>query len=140
MNPTGWTSALGWQAALGSACFLSAGMIQGLIVLNHDSYVPERWHSTLILIAIAMTATFVNTVGARHLPMLEGFILLLHILGFFAIIIPLWILAPKVPAKKVFTEFSNGGGWLNAAAACTIGHLATLFSFLGADCVAHMCK
>ncbi|EON68624.1 hypothetical protein W97_07882 [Coniosporium apollinis CBS 100218] len=134
----GWTSALGWQAALASACFLSATMIQGLLVLNHENYVPERWHGTLLLVAIALVATFVNTYGARHLPMLEGIILLLHILGFFAIIIPLWVLSPKVSASAVFTSFNNGGGWLNAAAACTIGQLSSLFSFLGADCVAHM--
>ncbi|KAJ9660474.1 hypothetical protein H2201_006896 [Coniosporium apollinis] len=77
----GWTSALGWQAALASACFLSATMIQGLLVLNYENYVPERWHGTLLLVAIALVATFVNTYGARHLPMLEGIILLLHILG-----------------------------------------------------------
>lgn len=77
----GWTSALGWQAALASACFLSATMIQGLLVLNYENYVPERWHGTLLLVAIALVAAFVNTYGARHLPMLEGIILLLHILG-----------------------------------------------------------
>jgi choline transport protein len=78
-------------------------MIQGLIVLNDDSYTPERWHSTLLMIGILLVSTLVNTVGARHLAKLEGIILFLHIIGFFAIIIPLWVMGPKNSSKVVFT-------------------------------------
>jgi choline transport protein len=106
-------------------------MIQGLIVLNDDSYTPTRWQGTLLMIGILMICTLVNTLGARHLPMLEGLILVLHVLGFFAIIIPLWVLAPRVPSKVVFTEFYNGGGWSSIGSACLIAQLATVFSFIG---------
>ena len=135
----GWTSALGWQCSLASAAFLAAGMIQGLLVLNVDGYSAERWHVTLFLVGICLVATFFNTFLAQHLPLLEGLILLLHILGFFAIIIPLWVLAPKVSSHQVFTHFTNSGGWMNAASSMCIGHLAILYCFLGPDCVAHMC-
>jgi choline transport protein len=106
-------------------------MIQGLVVLNYDSYTPQRWEGTLIMIAILVVCTLVNTVGARHLPMIEGVILVLHILSFFAIIIPLWVMGPKVPAKAVFTVFYDGGGWSSIGSACIIAQLATVFSFIG---------
>ena len=46
--------------------------------------------------AICIFSVFFNTVGAKHLPLFESMILFLHIFGFFAILIPLWVLAPKV--------------------------------------------
>ena len=45
--------------------------------------------------AVATFAVFFNTVGAKHLPLFESMILFLHIFGFFAVLIPLWVLAPK---------------------------------------------
>jgi choline transport protein len=127
----GWTSALGWQCGVASASYLTATMIQGLVVLNNDTYTPTRWQGTLIMIGVLIIATFTNTLGARHLPLLEGIILVLHILGFFCIIIPLWILGPKAPTEAVFTEFFNGGGWSSTASASLIAQLATVFSFVG---------
>lgn len=105
-------------------------MIQGLVVLNYDES-TSRAAGTGILIAVAGVATFVNTLGARYLPLFEGIVLLLHFLGFLVVVIILLVLAPKISARAVFTTFNNGGGWLNAAAACTVGQLSSLFSFLG---------
>jgi choline transport protein len=83
------------------------------------------------MIGILIVATLVNTIGARHLPLIEGIILVLHIAGFFCIIIPLWVLGPKAPTEAVFTEFYNGGGWSSIGSACMIAQLATVFSFVG---------
>jgi choline transport protein len=85
----------------------------------------------LLLVAVLVVCTFFNTFGARHLPLLEGLILLLHTLGFVAVIVPLWVLAPKATASDVFGSFNNGGGWPSVGTACIIGQLASTFSFLG---------
>lgn len=85
--------------------------IQGLIVLNNPHYVFERWHGTLLVIAITLLSILFNTFLAKRLPLVEVFILILHICGLFAIIIPLWVLAPRRTAKQVFTEFNDGGNW-----------------------------
>jgi choline transport protein len=106
-------------------------MIQGLIVLNDDSYTPTRWQGTLLMIGILVISTLINTLGARHLPLLEGIILVLHIVGFFAIVIPLWVVGPKASGQVVWTEFYNGGGWSSIGSACLIAQLATVFSFIG---------
>lgn len=130
---TGWLSVLGWQAAFASICFLCGTLIQGLLVLNYQDYVSERWHGTLFTIAIAAISTFVNTYGATQLPTLEGLILILHIFGFFAVMIPLWVMAPRTPTETVFTEFTNAGGWSSMGLACLVGQLTPIFSFLGKD-------
>jgi len=134
----GWISALGWQAGTASTAFLTGTMIQGLIVLNHPDYVPTRWQGTLFTIAIALVAAFFNTYGAKYLPLLEGLILFLHVFGFFAILIPLWVLGPKNDAHTVFATFQDGGGWGSVPAAMTIGQISPIFAFVGPDAGTHM--
>jgi len=136
----GWVSALGWQAGTASTAFLTGTMIQGLIVLNNPNYNPTRWQGTLFTIAISLVATFFNTYGAKHLPLLEGLILFLHIFGFFAILIPLWVLSPKNSAKDVFTTFQDNGGWGSIGTASVIGQIGPIFAFVGPDAGTHMCK
>jgi hypothetical protein len=82
-------------------------MIQGLLVLNNPTYIFEPWHGTLLVIAITAFCIIFNTFLAKKLPMVEGLVLIIHILGFFAVLIPLWVLAPRTDAKTVFTEFTN---------------------------------
>ena len=67
----------------------------------------------------------------KHLPMVEGLILILHVFGFFAILIPLWVLAPRNSAKAVFTEFTDGGNWNSMGLSTLIGILSPVFAFIG---------
>ena len=64
-------------------------MIIALATLNHPSYTPHLWQGTLVYWGVMAVAIFVNTTTSKILPKLESFILILHILGFFAILIPL---------------------------------------------------
>ncbi|PGH04402.1 hypothetical protein GX51_03561 [Blastomyces parvus] len=137
---TGWLSVLGWQAAFASVCFLCGTLMQSLIQLNEPSYTPERWHGTLFTAAIAIATTFINTYMASHLPMLEGLILILHIFGFFATMIPLWVMAERTPTERVFTEFTNAAGWPTLGLACLVGQISPIFSFLGPDAATHIAE
>ena len=134
----GWLCVLGWQAGTGSACFLAGTEIQGLLVLNRPDYVYQRWHGTLLTIAVIVFCGFFNTFLAKRLPLVEGLVLILHILGFFAIMIPLWVFAPHSEASAVFTQFNNGGGWGSTGLACLVGILAPVVSLLGSDAATHM--
>ncbi|RMY95621.1 hypothetical protein D0864_05304 [Hortaea werneckii] len=97
---------------------------------------------------VTMLSVFFNTLGARHLPLFESLILILHIVGFFAVIITLGVLAPKVlrhmdrhaPAEQVFTEFSNFGGWTSIGGACVVGMLTATGSLGGSDSPAHLAE
>ena len=110
------------------------------MVLNDPTYVPERWHGTLLVIASAAFSILFNTFLAKKLPLVEGLVLVIHVLGLFAVIIPLWVLAPRNNAQAVFTEFSNGGGWDTTGTAVMVGLISPILSMLGFDCVVHMCK
>ena len=109
-----------------------------MIILNHDSYVPARWHATLIFYALIFVIVFVNTFLAKLLPKLEGLVLVIHVLGFFAIMIPMVYLAPHGSAKDVFTTFLNSGKWPTDGLAWFVGLVTSIYSFLGADAACHM--
>lgn len=103
---TGWLCVLGWQTGAANTAFLAGTQIQGLIILNDPSYVPERWHGTLLTFAVAFFSVIFNTFLVKKLPLVEGIVLIVHIFGFFAVLITLWILGPRGNALDVFTTFN----------------------------------
>jgi amino acid transporter len=145
---TGWLSVLGWQAAYASICFLCGTLIQGLLVFNYSGdsgyvYVYERWHGTLLTIAIAAIGTLINTYGAKFLPSLEGVILFLHLGGFVAVMAVIWGMATpgeQASGYTVWQEFSNYGGWSSLGLACLVGQLTPIFSWTGPDAATHMAE
>ncbi|KAL1644654.1 hypothetical protein SLS61_008706 [Didymella pomorum] len=131
----GWLCVLGWQTGIASIAYLAGGQIQGLVILNSGTYVPERWHGSLLVIAVATFAILFNTVLARKLPLIEGIVLALHIFGFFAVFITMWALGPRSPPKEVFGGFQNNAGWGSVGLSVLVGQLAPIFSLLGADAI-----
>ncbi|KAK3644233.1 hypothetical protein LTR56_009770 [Elasticomyces elasticus] len=134
----GWISVLGWQTGLASITFIAGTLIQGLIVLNNPDYIFQRWHGTLLVIAIVAFAVVFNTVLAKRLPMIESLVLILHLLGFFGVLIPLWVLSPRNSTKMVFTQFENLGGWPTQGLSFMVGLLTSVYGLLGADSAVHM--
>lgn len=114
-------------------------IIQGLIALNVKDYVWHNWHGTLLTIAVIAFSIIFNTVLASRLPLIEGIVLILHLAGFFAIIIPLWVMAPRAH-PHVLLQFSNFGGWSSTGLSAMIGLTSPLSVLIGYDCSVHMCK
>lgn len=131
---------MGWQCAIVSIAYLAGTIIQGLMVLNNPDYDSKRWHGTLLVIAITLFSIIFNTFLAKRLPFVEVLILILHVCGLFAIIIPLWVLGPRRSAKQVFTEFNNGGEWNSDGTATLVGFSTTITALIGYDCAVHMCR
>ena len=84
----------------------------------------------LFLWAILAFAIFINTVASKTLAHFEGLILVLHILGFFSVLIPLVYLAPHGDAD-LFTTFVNAGGWSTQGLSFMVGLPASVFSLIG---------
>jgi choline transport protein len=115
-------------------------IIQGLIALNVSDYVWHNWHGTLLTIGAISFSIIFNTVLAVRLPLIEGIVLILHLTGLFAIIIPLWIMAPLAKPHAALLEFSNNGGWPTTGLSAMIGLTTPLSVLIGYDCSVHMCK
>lgn len=129
---------IGWQATYATSCFLCGTLIQGLIVLTNPSYEPQAWHGTLLFWAVSVFSVSINSFGGKVLPRFEGLILVLHILGFFAILIPLTYMADHGTAREVFTEFMNLGGWPTQGLSFFIGLVGCVFAFAGGDAAVHV--
>ncbi|KAL8818351.1 MAG: hypothetical protein Q9223_003002 [Gallowayella weberi] len=135
---SGWLLAMGWQGSVVGLSFVAGTIIQGLIALQDPWYEPQQWHGTLLIIAVVLFCIVFNTSLAKKLPLIEGFILLLHVIGLFAIVIPLWVLAPRNTARVALLQFSNGGNWPSMGIAYMVGLLTALSSMMGFDCSVHM--
>ncbi len=103
--------------------------------MTHPSYDPKPWHAVLLFWTAIGFAVFVNAVIGRLLPRVEGFILVVHILGFFGVILPLIFFGQHQDASELFGTFLNKGDFPTKGLSFMVGLIGTAFPFLG-KCVA----
>ncbi|XP_014552009.1 hypothetical protein COCVIDRAFT_111346 [Bipolaris victoriae FI3] len=138
---TGWLTVIGWIAALTSVCYFVADLILQLVSLNdvNGAYAREGWHGTLLLWALLLLCVFINVFISGALPTIEVLVLIVHILGFFGILIPLVYLTPAHnSAKDIFSKFHNEGAWSTHTLAFFVGLQGNALAFVGTDSVVHM--
>ncbi|KAF5845365.1 hypothetical protein GGP41_002973 [Bipolaris sorokiniana] len=138
---TGWLTVIGWIAALTSVCYFVADLILQLVSLNdvNGTYAREGWHGTLLLWALLLLCVFINVFISGALPTIEVLVLIVHILGFFGILIPLVYLTPAHnSAKDIFSKFHNDGAWSTHTLAFFVGLQGNALAFVGTDSVVHM--
>ena len=116
---------------LASVYYLAGALIQGLITLTTSAYEPHPWHTVLLFWAGIVFTILINTVAGRYLPKFEGSILIIHVLGFFAILLPLAILGSHQNASEVFETFLNAGRWSTQGLSFMIGMIGSVFCFTG---------
>jgi len=131
-------STLSWQAGNASGSFLTGTIVQALLTVNYPDYDPEPYQGTLLVFAMALVLYVINIWGAQIWPKIQNGLMVLHTLGFFVVIIVLWVCAPHQSAKAVFTGFSNEGGWSSMGLSLMVGQITAIFSLLGSDATAHM--
>ena len=121
------------MAVLATGSIFIGTILQGLIILDNESYVPKKWHGTFLCWAVLAVAIFINTVVSGLLPMIEGMILILHILGFVAVLVPLVYLAPHGSAASVFKTTLNEGGWPTPGISYCVGFIGNVATFVGME-------
>lgn len=72
------------------------------------------------------------------MPLFQNLMLILHVSGFLAIVICMWVLAPKASARAVFTEFTNEGGWSTTGLSLMVGQISAVYACICSDAAAHM--
>ncbi|KAF5520931.1 Choline transport protein [Colletotrichum aenigma] len=137
---TGWISVGGLTVFCASAAFAAGLQTQALIILNDDSYVPQRWQGMLFYWAVLLYSSALNIWGSKMLPhanMISGVI---HVVAFIAILIVLGVMASKNTSSFVFTEFVNSSGWTNDGVSWLVGLISAVYPFLGYDAACHMAE
>jgi hypothetical protein len=112
-------------------------LIQALWILNNPHYVPHNWHASLIGLGYLMVAVTFNSLLARHLPMIEGILVVCHIIGI-VILIPLWALSPLTEGGSPLVDFYNPNGWASNGVATLVGSVGPISTLIGFDCSVHM--
>jgi choline transport protein len=87
---------------------------------------------------VLVVVLLVNTVLVKLLPGLEGLVLILHVVGFFAILIPIVHLSPISSNAFVWSEFTNFSGYKSSGLSWLIGQSASAILFIGYDGASHM--
>ncbi|GAB7350015.1 hypothetical protein MBLNU459_g0689t1 [Dothideomycetes sp. NU459] len=137
----GWSSWLGWVSGIPSCAEFLAYLVQGLVLLVYpDADIGTAWQTSLMIFAFLFITFGFNIFLSHKLPLAEGLVLVLHVLGFFAFLIVLWVMpgSSRNSASTVFTSFSNGGGWSSQGVSCLVGLTTPLWCFIGPDAGAHM--
>lgn len=137
---TGWLTTLAWQSIGVSISYITATLLQGIIVLTHPNYVPLPWHTVLIVWAVALFAVIMNSITTNVLAKFEGLILIVHLAGFFGILIPMVYFSPHNEPSAVFATFFNEGGWSTQTLSFFVGFPGIAAALLGADCAVHMAE
>ncbi|OCL11504.1 putative choline transport protein [Glonium stellatum] len=137
---TGWILVIAWQSASASVVWLCSQMIIALASVNNPEYSSKIWHSTLISFAIVALGVLVNTYLGRIFPTLESLAFILHVVGFFVVLIVMIYLAPKADSSLVFNNFLNGGDFPNDAQSVLVGIMPSMYSFIGVDAATHIAE
>ncbi|KAB8228245.1 GABA permease [Aspergillus alliaceus] len=135
---TGWMSVLAWQAGAASGSFLTGTIIQGLISVRDPDFESKDWQGTLFVFAMILAIYYFNVYASSWMPRIQNLLLALHILCFVIVITVLWAMAPRQPARAVFLEFSNTGGWSSMGLALMVGQISAIYAGLSSDATAHM--
>ena len=93
----------------------------------------------LMFWAVIFFAVFINSVTSRALARFEGVSLVLHIFGFFAVLIPLVSLGPHGDGT-IFTTFLNEGDWSTQALSFFVGLPAAVNSLIGCYTLHRPCQ
>lgn len=137
--------------------YVAAQQVLALIVLCKEDYVIQGWHGALLTMGFALAAIYFNTSAIGKLPVLEGLVRIprdiflvlielteclqavcLHIFGFFAFVVVLWVMGPRADASVTFTQFNDSYGWGNLGLATLIGIVSPTSTFLGSDSAVHL--
>ncbi|KAF3008411.1 hypothetical protein E8E13_001720 [Curvularia kusanoi] len=121
----GWQSVIAWQATAAGGAYVSATSTQGLVINSQPSYIPERWHGTLIAILLVTLCGLFSTFLSKGLPYTEIAALWLHVLLFIALLV-------------AFTVID--GGYESRGVSFFVGLITSVFVFSGVDGAVHMCE
>ncbi|KAF2471723.1 amino acid transporter, partial [Lindgomyces ingoldianus] len=135
---SGWMSTLGWLASVSSSTFVVTTLVEAMIDITEPDFAFPNWQYTLIMLAFLVLTIFLNTWGARSLPMLETVSLFAHLGGWVVTFVALWVMCPRNSASDVFLNVVNNGGWSNVGTSCLISQVTVIYCNLGSDSIVHI--
>jgi choline transport protein len=121
-----------WICGCTSNPAIISNVITGLTIFNNPDYVPQRWHSTLIMWAITTFPFLGNFWFRKLLGPLEAIGAICHVVFFIVSIITLVVLAQRSTVDYVFKTLTHDvSGWTSPVVAWGIGLLTVTYPLTG---------
>lgn len=117
---------MSYQAGNASGFFLAGTIIQCLAMVNYPSYTAPNWQSTMCVLAVVIVSGVFNIWLSNFFPLLNNISMVLHIMGFVAVVVVLWVLAPHAPIDQVLLNFTNEGGWSSMGTSLMVGQISAI--------------
>lgn len=137
----GWATIWSWVLSAVAGIFANSMQLQAYVILFAPDYKYERWHTSLIVIALTTCFLGINILGSRWLHRFTFLGIVLHIGGYFTIIVYLLVkVNPKNSASYVFSDLTNLSGWKSDGVAWSIGLLSSALGFINWDSATHMAE
>ncbi|KAK5689387.1 hypothetical protein LTR17_026291, partial [Elasticomyces elasticus] len=136
----GWLCALGWQSAMPLISYTAAQQIIALIATCQADFVWQGWQGALLTIAFVVFAILFNVFAINKMPLIEDLVVIIHLFGFFAFVVIFWVLGPREPASRVFTEFQDQNGWGSYGLATLVAVVGPSAALIGADAAVHLAE
>jgi hypothetical protein len=128
-----------WVVGGAAGPALIANVIIGLAIFNYDDYVPQRWHTTLLMWALILVPVIFNLWFRKLLNAFELIGGLCHFLFMIIAIVTLSVLAERSTPQFVFQNFTQGlSGWENPGVTWGLGLLTVTYAVNGFDAILHM--
>lgn len=116
-----------------SGSFLTATILQGVIILDYPDYDAQRWQATLLMYAVVAFAVIVNLFLLKLIPIGENINMVFHVALWFGVIVPLVYFSPHANASDVFANFIKGGGYESGGVTFFVGLLTSVYASQGSS-------
>lgn len=137
----GWMTWFGWVSLECGIVNITAIMVQQMVMLNYpNTYTPERWHITMIMIAMLVIHGAINSTRYTFalVPWLELLAGVLYICLFVVFMCVYLVLGTRHKTSYTFFHHEVSSGWSNDYVAWNLGLLTCVWSFTGFDGTVHM--
>ena len=139
----GWMTWFGWVSVLGVYVQTAALVIQAMASVQDPTYIAERWHTSVIMIALMLLYATINSFRWAFVmvPWLELVAGILHVALFILFIVVLLVMGTQNSASYIFTHQEILSGWdTNPIISWHLGLLTCVGSFISLDGTVHMAE
>jgi choline transport protein len=133
----------GWVSVLATVVNLSAIVLQSMISLQNPNYIPERWHTACLVIAMLLLYGAINSMRWTFIfvPWLELAAGILHVSLFILFITGLTVMGSRNSTDYIFFHREIWSGWDNQSVlSWHLGMLTCVSSFISLDSFVHMAE
>jgi amino acid transporter len=135
----GWITVAAWIFSVAAVPAMLANLVTALIIFNNESYVLQRWHTSMLMWLFILLPLFFNLWFRKLINIMETVGGICFVIGFIINIITLTLLAKRSTNDFVWKTLTHESpGWTNPGIAWSIGLLTVTGPLTGSDGILHM--